>query len=99
MADGGYEVLVSEEVTSFLNDLDEKSERIVRDNLSKLEEPHPGQGQGDKERIEWRGEMVYRLHIGRTWTAFYDIEEGQSVVKVLDIMPIDDAHKEYGSLD
>lgn len=99
MADGDYQVLVADAVQEFLTQLDGKSERIVRDNLGKLTEPHPGQGQGDKERITWRGDDVYRLHIGRTWTAFYDIDEGGDVVKVLEIMPIDDAHKEYGSLD
>ena len=95
----GYEVLVSPEVNDLLDDLDEKSARIVRENLGKLTDPYPGEGQGDKERITWRGQEVYRLHIGRTWTAFYDIEENDEVVKVLRVMPIDDAHKEYGSLD
>lgn len=95
----GFEVLVAQEVDDFLTELDEKSERIVRDNLANLENPYPGKGRGDKERIEWRGEQVYRLHIGRTWTAFYDVEEAEDIVKVLRVMPIDQAHKEYGSLD
>lgn len=96
---GGYEVLVSRDVRDLLDGLDEKSERIVHENLEKLVDPHPGSGSGDKERITWRGQEVYRLHIGRTWTAFYDVEEDEHVVKVLRVMPIDDAHKEYGSLD
>jgi len=94
-----YEVLVSREVRDLLDGLDEKSARIVHENLAKLEEPHPGRGSGDKERITWRGRAVYRLHVGRTWTAFYDVEENDGVVKVLRLMPIDDAHREYGSLD
>ena len=94
-----YEVLVSQEVRRLLDDLDEKSARIVRENLRKCSEPPPGVGQGDKERITWRGEDVYRLHIGRTLTAFYDVEENDEVVRVLRVMPIDDAHMEYGSLD
>lgn len=92
----GYTILVSQEVEEFLGVLDEKSQRIVRENLGKLSEPHPGRGQGDKERITWRGDEVYRLHIGRTWTAFYDIIEEEAVVRVLKIMSIDEAHKEYG---
>lgn len=99
MGDGGYDLLVSEEVLEFLNEVDEKSERIVRDNLEKLSHPYPGEGSGDKERITWRGQDVYRLHIGRTWTAFYDIDDSSGVVNVLRIMPIDEAHKEYGDLD
>ena len=95
----GYEVLASDEVRELLASLDEKSERIVTDNLQKLSNPYPGRGSGDKERIEWQGDTVYRLHIGRTWTAFYDIEDDEEVVKVLRVMPIDQAHKEYGDLD
>lgn len=95
----GYEVRVSQEVRAFLDSLDDKSRRIVRENLLKLENPFPGEGKGDKEKITWRGEEVYRLHIGRTWTAFYDIHKDEVIVKVLMVMPIDDAHKEYGDLD
>lgn len=93
----GYRVTVARpEVTDFLASLDEKSERIVRENLAQLGEPYPGRGTGDKEQITWRGEEVYRLHIGRTWTAFYDILDDDETVKVLKIMPIGEAHKEYG---
>ena len=95
----GYEVLVSQEVRELLDALDDKSQRIVRENLEKLADPYPGEGQGDKERIAWRGQEVYRLHIGRTWTVFYDVEDDDEVVYVLRVMHIDDAHKEYGSLD
>lgn len=93
----GYTVAVAQpEVTEFLARLDEKSERIVRENLAQLDEPYPGRGTGDKEEITWRGEKLYRLHIGRTWTAFYEILEDVEQVRVLKIMPIDEAHKEYG---
>lgn len=92
-----YEVHVALEVRDFLESLDEKSKRIVKDNLAKLEQPYPGRGPGDKEKIEWRGDEVYRLHIGRTWTAFYDIDESNRRVLVRDILPIDEAHKEYGA--
>ncbi len=64
-----------------LAELVEKSQRIVRGNLAKLAEPYPGEGQGDEERITWRDQEVYRLPIGRTWTAFYDVEENDEVVK------------------
>ncbi|WP_248515953.1 type II toxin-antitoxin system RelE/ParE family toxin [Salinarchaeum laminariae] len=94
-----YQLLVSQEVQEFLEEVEEKTERIVRENLEKLSDPYPGRGLGDKEKITWRGEEVYRLHIGRTWTAFYDINESEDVVEVLDILPIDQAHSEYGDLD
>lgn len=95
----GYEVHVALEVRDFLDSLDDKSKRIIKDNLAKLEQPYPGRGQGDTEQISWKGDEVYRLHIGRSWTAFYDIDEESSRVLVRELMPIDQAHKEYGDLD
>lgn len=94
-----YEVHVALDVRDFLDSLDQKSKRIIKDNLAKLENPDPGRGQGDKERITWKGAEVYRLVIGRSWTAFYDIDEEGSRVLVRELMPIDQAHKEYGDLD
>lgn len=94
-----YEVLVAEEVRAFIASLDEKTERILTDNLSKLEQPYPGRGKGDKEQITWKGMSVYRLHIGRSWTAFYDVENDAQVVKVREVLPIDEAHDQYGELD
>lgn len=91
-----YEVRVALEIREFLDSLDEKSRRIITDNLAQLEQPYPGRGAGDKEKIQWQGNHVYRLHIGRTWTAFYDIVESNDLVLVRELLPIDDAHKEYG---
>lgn len=90
-----YDVHVARDVKEFLDSLDEKSKRIITDNLAQLETPYPGRGSGDKERIDIQGQPVYRLHIGRTWTAFYDIDEDTTRVLVREIIPIDDAHKRY----
>lgn len=69
----------------------------MKDNLRQLgENPYPGRGTGDKEKIVVDGEEMYRLHIGRTHTAFYVIREDQSEVRVVEITDIDDAHKRYG---
>jgi mRNA-degrading endonuclease RelE of RelBE toxin-antitoxin system len=94
-----YDVLVAEDVREFIAARDEKTKRILKDNLSKLEQPYPGRGKGDKEQITWRGMSVYRLHIGRSWTAFYEIEDDENAVKVREVLPIDEAHDEYGELD
>lgn len=92
-----YELLVSEEVVDFLDNLDSKSRRICKTNLRKLEEnPYPGKGSGDKEKITYAGEEAFRLHIGRTYTAFYKIYEEEGTVRVLEVLPIDVAHKKYG---
>lgn len=92
-----YGIQVEEEALGFIESLDEKSERICKDNLKKLaDDPYPGSGKGDKERLVVDGEEVYRLHIGRTFTAYYDILESEGVVMILEVLPIDEAHKRYG---
>lgn len=92
-----YSVLLSDDARAYLDSLDEKSRRICRDNLEKLaDHPYPGRGTGDKEKLVVEGEEMYRLHIGRTHTAFYLILEAQEQVRVVEIMPIDEAHKRYG---
>jgi len=95
-----YSVLLSKEAEAYYTALDEKSQRIVRENLSKLEDepyPKPGAGSGDREQIVVDGEEIYRLHIGRTHTAFYDILEDEGEVRVIELLDIDEAHKRYGS--
>jgi hypothetical protein len=51
----------------------------------------------DKEIIQRTGhETIYRLHISRSFTAFYKIYKDETLVKILDIMTIEQAHKIYG---
>ena len=94
-----YEVLLAEEAREYVGALDEKSTRIVKDNLRKLADdpyPRPDSGTGDKEKLVIEGEELYRLHIGRTHTAFYDVLEANEEVRVIEIVDIDEAHKRYG---
>lgn len=92
-----YKVLVEPKVKEFLQFQGDKTRRICKNNLKKLEDnPYPGQGIGDKEKIPVEGEEVYRLHISRTFTAFYYIIEERKQVRVVEILPIDEAHKKYG---
>ena len=92
-----YSVTLGEEAVEYLRALDEKSRRICKNNLRKLQDdPYPGRGRGDKERLPVDGEEIYRLHIGRTHTAFYIILEEEREVRVVEILPIDEAHKRYG---
>jgi len=95
-----FTVLVGEQPRDFLSDADAKTERIVRTNLEKLADnpyPRPGAGGGDREKLPVNGREMYRLHIGRTYTAFYTIHENEGEVRVREILPIDDAHKRYGT--
>ena len=92
-----YKVLITTEVQEILQLLDGKSSSIIIKNIKKLkEDPYPGRGSGDKEKIPIKGKMRYRMHIGRTWTIFYSILEDEKEVRVSELIPIDEAHKTYG---
>ena len=92
-----YRVLITDEIQEMLRYLDDKSSSIIINNLKKLkEDPYPGRGSGDKEKLPVRGKLRYRMHIGRTWTVFYSILEEEKLVRVSELLPIDEAHKKYG---
>ncbi len=94
-----FRVLIEGSALDFVNGLPEKSRRIVKINLRKLgENPFPGAGKGDKELLTRKGESLYRLHIARSFTAFYRIYEEDRSVKILKVMTIEQAHKRYGRL-
>lgn len=94
-----YEVVLSPESQDYLESVDEKSERIIKDNLGVLkEEPHPRpnrKAKGDVEKVTMNGQEIYRMHISRTHTAFYWINEDEEIVDVTNIVDIDKAHKMY----
>ena len=92
-----YKIFVTHEVQEIISYMDKKTSEVVIKNLRKLEEnPYPGKGTGDKEKLPVSGKMRYRMHIGRTWTVFYSILESEKQVRVAEILPIEDAHKKYG---
>jgi len=91
-----YDVVLSEGAVDFLHMLDDKSKSICKKNLQKLSSPYPGRGIGDKEKLIVAGEELYRLHIGRSYTVFYIIDEKNKIVRVLEILTIERAHKKYG---
>lgn len=89
-----YLVVIDKKALKFLSSLPEKSQRIVRDKCRTLaNDPFPGSG-GDKELLHLDYKL-YRLHIGRSYTIFYQICENEKRVKILEIAPIDQAHKMY----
>jgi mRNA-degrading endonuclease RelE of RelBE toxin-antitoxin system len=92
----GYRVLIDRRALEYVDSLPPKSRRIVRERLRGLgEDPYPGQG-GDKEKLIRRGRSLYRLHIARSFTAFYRVYDSTKEVRILKVMTIDMAHKEYG---
>jgi len=92
-----FALFIEQEQAAKINSFDEKSRRIIRAKLAALaENPYPGK-RGDKEKFCLEdGYILYRLHIGRTWTAFYRVYESENLVKILDVLPIEQAHKKYG---
>ena len=91
-----YKIVLSEDSLIFLRSLDSKSQNICKKNLEKLSSPYPGRGIGDKERLIINGKDRYRLHIGRTYTAFYIIDEKEKIARIVEILTIEAAHKKYG---
>jgi len=82
-----------------INELPEKSRRIIFDALKDLEkDPWPGRN-GDKEKLHLEDDLeIYRLHIERGYIALYTIHAGDHAVKIHDVMTIEQAHKKYGRL-
>ena len=93
-----YTVLLGDDTREFLDAADEKTTRVCTEKLGYLaENPYPGRGRGDKEKLPIDGDRDrFRLHISRTYTAFYLVRESDNEVRVLEILPIDDAHDRYG---
>lgn len=93
-----YEVRIDIDAADFLNSKGEKTQSIIKENLGKLEEnpyPSPEAQSGDREKVTVNGEKVYRMHISRSYTAFYVVDEEEEQVIVTDIVDIDTAHKMY----
>jgi len=92
-----FTVRIDIDAIDFINSRTDKSRRIIEKHLKALEEdPFPG-SRGDKELLILRpGVKIYRLHIARMFTAFYEIEE--STVFVNEVMTIEQAHKKYKGL-
>ena len=94
-----FDVKVRNTADAFIGAVPEKSRRIIKSALERLEEnPFCGSG-GDKEKLDLgAGREIYRIHIARTYTAFYSVDKENRIVKVHDILTIGQAHKKYGRL-
>ena len=94
-----FQVVVKQKVIEAINELPEKTRRILFHALTNLEKnPWPGTG-GDKEKLHAEKEIeIYRLHIGRTFTALYTIDTTNHLIHIHDLMTIEQAHKKYGRL-
>ncbi len=91
-------VVIDRKALKYLSHLPEKSQRIIRDLCHALaEDPFPGQG-GNKELLHLEFKL-YRLHVGRSFTVFYQICEEEGLIRILEIVTIEKAHKLYKHLE
>ena len=60
-------------------------------------DPYPG-SEGDKKRLNTESMEVFRLHIGRSFTALYLIHVDRNQVEITHLMTIEQAQKGYGRL-
>jgi mRNA interferase RelE/StbE len=90
-------LLIDRNALKYLSELPEKSQRLIKERCHALSmDLYPGQG-GDKELLHLDYKL-YRLHIGRSFTVFYQICEKDEQVKILEITTIERAHKLYRRL-
>ena len=72
----------------------DQSQRLIKAKCHALaKDPSPGQG-GDKEPLHLDYKL-YRLHIGRAFTVFYQICERDKLVRILELATIGKTHKLY----
>ncbi|MCK9632093.1 MAG: type II toxin-antitoxin system RelE/ParE family toxin [Methanoregula sp.] len=92
-----FSLVLWHELSDEINRLPEKTRRIIKTALKKLEkDPFPG-SPGDKEKLVlWGGVIIYRLHISHSYIVFYEIDTEEKLVIVQEILPIEQAHKKYG---
>ena len=89
-----FTIVIERRAREFVKRLPPKTRRIIVEKILELkEDPFPG---GNKEKLEYpHPPAVYRLHIGRSFTVFYVIEQEENLVKIEKILTIEKAHKEY----
>ena len=93
-----HKVQTDKTALAFLEQLPEKSRRVVKNKLRILhKDPYPGKN-GDKELLDLPDYNLYRIHIAGSYTAFYVIDNNNTTVTILELMTIEKAHKKYGRL-
>jgi mRNA-degrading endonuclease RelE of RelBE toxin-antitoxin system len=81
-------VNIEKRALQYVNSLQEKDRRIFKQHLLKLEDPYSAPD------VELLKNGHCRMHIARTYIAFFDVMPG-GVVNILEVMTIEEAHKRY----
>jgi mRNA-degrading endonuclease RelE of RelBE toxin-antitoxin system len=86
--------MIDNQALKNLWELPKKCQRITKKMCHALaEDLFPGQG-GDKKLLHLEFKL-HQLHAGRSFTVFYQISDEEKLVKILEIVTIDKAHKLY----
>lgn len=88
-----YRVEIHQKAVDFLEYLPEKLQENTRRTLREpREDPRPR----DSELLILPDNYrVYRIHIARVLTVFFQVYDDEHLVRILKIMTIEQAHKEY----
>ncbi len=91
--------MVDKRALDFLNSLDAKDQRVIKEKLKILQDnPYPG-SDGDKEKLRTNKKREsYRLHVARSFTVIYNIDPDDKLVYITHIMSIEKAHRRYGRI-
>jgi mRNA-degrading endonuclease RelE of RelBE toxin-antitoxin system len=94
-----FRLMVDKRALGFLNSLEAKDQRIIKEKLKILQEnPYPG-SDGDKEKLHTNKKREsYRLHVARSFTVIYNIDSDDNLVYITHIMSIEKAHRRYGRI-
>ncbi|CVK31350.1 type II toxin-antitoxin system RelE family toxin [Methanoculleus bourgensis] len=94
-----FRLMVDKRALGFLNSLEAKDQRIIKEKLKILQEnPYPG-SDGDKEKLHTNKKREsYRLHVARSFTVIYNINPDDNLVFITHIMSIEKAHRRYGRI-
>ena len=92
-----FSLVLWHELSDEINRLPEKTRRIIKSALKRLEEdPFPG-SKGDKEKLVLKGGVIiYRLPIPEGIPFFMRSIRMKNSLIVQEILPIGQTHKKYG---
>lgn len=90
-------VVIDRKAFKYLTELPEKSRRLITEKCHALAD-YPFPGQGDKELLHLEYN-IYRMHVVRSFTVFYQIAEDDKLIRILEIATIEKAHKLYKRMD
>lgn len=91
MSESEYEVRLDPELVDFAADLEDRKDRMFREELQKIaEDPHPSSETRSWMAVGPAEKPWYRYKIGRSWFVYYVVDEAAGVIRIADVLPYDD---------